>query len=78
MGQAEAGSLRWCDVDWPDEQMITFRHKTRPGFAVPIYPHLRPLLERLRDARPEGSPSDGPVFKIIAASLSLPTTLKEH
>ena len=71
LGQAEAGSLRWCDVDWPNEQMITFRHKTRQGFAVPIYPHLRPLLERLRDARPEGSPSDGLVFKIKDAKKAL-------
>jgi integrase len=71
LGQAEAGSLRWCDVDWPNEQMITFRHKTRQGFAVPIYPQLRPLLERLRDARPADSPSESRVFRIKDAKKAL-------
>ena len=53
LGQAEAGSLRWCDVD------------------VPIYPQLRPLLERLRAARPADSASDSPVFRIKDAKKSL-------
>ena len=71
LGQAEAGSLRWCDVDWPNEQMITFRHKTRQGFAVPLYPQLRPLLERLRGVRPDGSPSETKVFRIKDAKKAL-------
>ena len=71
LGQAEAGSLRWCDVDWPNEQIITFRHKTRQGFAVPIYPQLRPLLERLRDRREKGSSSDALVFAIKDAKKAL-------
>lgn len=55
LGQAEAGALTWADVDWPKEQITTFRHKTRRGFAVPIFPQLRPLLERIRETR-GGSP----------------------
>jgi integrase len=27
--------------------MIVFRHKTSQGFVVPIYPQLRPLIEKL-------------------------------
>ncbi len=27
--------------------MIAFRHKTRQGFAVPIFPQLRELVEKL-------------------------------
>ena len=71
LGQAEASSLRWCDVDWQNEHMITFRHKTRQGFAVPIYPQLRALLERLRDARPEGNPSEVKVLRIKDAKKAL-------
>jgi integrase len=54
LGQAEASSLTWGDVDWERQEITTFRHKTSTGFIVPIYPQLRPLLSRLRgdDAPP--------------------------
>jgi integrase len=45
LGLAEASSLTWADVDFDHSRIITFRHKTRAGFAVPIYPQARPLLE---------------------------------
>lgn len=48
LGQAEASSLTWGDVDWHRQEITTFRHKTSAGFVIPIYPQLRPLLERLR------------------------------
>jgi len=47
LGQAEANSLRRCDVDLEAGRIVTFRHKTTTGFAVPIFPQVRPLLERL-------------------------------
>jgi integrase len=47
LGQAEAGSLRIADIDFDAGRFITFRHKTSTGFAVPVFPQLRPLLERL-------------------------------
>src|SRR5262249_48463821 len=47
LGQAEARSLTRADVDLEAGRIITFRHKTSTGFAVPIFPQLRPLLERL-------------------------------
>jgi integrase len=50
LGQAEASSLTWNDVDFERQQIITFRHKTKTGFVIPLYPQLRPLLER-RDAQ---------------------------
>lgn len=53
LGQAEASSLTWGDVDLERQQITTFRHKTSKGFVVPIYPQLRPLMERLRgDQKP--------------------------
>jgi integrase len=33
-------------VDFERQQIITFRHKTKTGFVIPLYPQLRPLLER--------------------------------
>jgi integrase len=47
LGQAEAIALLRGDVDLQAGQIITFRHKTSTGFVVPIFPQLRPLLERL-------------------------------
>jgi integrase len=47
LGQAEASSLTRAHVDLEAVRIITFRHKTSTGFAVPIFPQLRPLLQRL-------------------------------
>jgi integrase len=47
VGQAEARSLTRADVNLKAGRIITFRHKTSTGFVVPIFPQLRPLLERL-------------------------------
>jgi Site-specific recombinase XerD len=46
LGQAEATSLRWSDIDWERETIRTFRHKTNAGFVIPLYPQVKPLLER--------------------------------
>ena len=48
LGKAEAAALRQSDIDWKREKIITFRHKTKSGFAIPIYPQLKPLLLRRR------------------------------
>jgi integrase len=47
LGQAEASSLTRSDIDFAKEQITTFRQKTKTGFAIPIYPQVRPVLERL-------------------------------
>jgi integrase len=54
LGQAEASALMWDDIDWKREQITTFRHKTKSGFAIPLYPQLRPLLERRHSQRASG------------------------
>ena len=46
LGQAEASSLAWGDVNFDRGQIITYRHKTKQGFAVPIYPQVLALLEK--------------------------------
>jgi integrase len=47
LGQAEVRGLRRADVHLDAGRMIAFRHKTRQGFAVPIFPQLRELVEKL-------------------------------
>jgi integrase len=67
LGQAEADSLTAGDVDFVAGQIITYRHKTNTGFAIPIFPQLRPLLERLC----KGKAHDQRVFKISDARKAL-------
>jgi integrase len=55
LGQAEASALTWDEIDWQREQITTFRHKTKSGFAIPLYPQLRPLLERRYAQRTPGA-----------------------
>jgi integrase len=67
LGQAEAGSLTASDVDFAAGQIITYRQKTSTGFAIPIFPQVRPLLERLC----QGKAHDARVFKISDAKKAL-------
>src|SRR5205814_8393678 len=47
--------------------IITFRHKTSTGFAVPIFSQLQPLIERLS----RGKASGDKIFKIADAKRAL-------
>jgi integrase len=67
LGQAEAGSLRRSDVDFDAGHLITFRLKTSTGFVVPIFPQLRPLLERLCEGKSNGDR----LFKVHDAKKAL-------
>jgi integrase len=69
LGQAEASSLTWADVNWKRSEITTFRHKTSTGFVIPIYPQLRFLLERLKGEH-QHSPEDR-VVKIHDAKKAL-------
>jgi integrase len=68
LGQAEASTIEWPDVHWDRQQITTFRHKTKSGFAIPLYPQLRPLLERRYAQR--GSDSQN-VFRIKDAKRAI-------
>jgi integrase len=67
LGQAETGSITPADVDFAGGQIITYRHKTSTGFAIPIFPQVRPLLERLS----KGKAHADRVFKISDAKKAL-------
>lgn len=70
LGQAEASALKWKDVDWSRNRLNIRRQKTDTYFYVPIYPHLRSLLENLRRKAKCAGGCDL-VFKIKDAKKSL-------
>src|SRR5260370_159354 len=47
LGQAEASALTRGDVHFESDQISVLRRKTSKRFFVPIYPQVRPLLEKL-------------------------------
>ena len=67
LGQAEARALIRADIDFGKDQIRTFRQKTRSGFAIPIYPQLKPLLEKLC----EGKRPNDKIFYIADAKAAL-------
>lgn len=74
LGTAEAAALIWGDIDWQRSTITTFRHKTKTGFAIPLYPQLRPLLER-RLSRAAGA-SDEKVFTVRKANKAIAAACK--
>jgi integrase len=69
LGQAEACALCVDDIDWQRGTITTFRHKTKSGFAIPLYPQVRELLGR-RCSRLNGHP-DEHVFRIRNAKKAI-------
>ena len=55
LGQAEAAWIKRSDVDLDAGRVIVYRHKTDIGFAIPIYPQLRPLIEKLCEGKPHNT-----------------------
>jgi integrase len=47
LGQAEASSIKRSDVELDAGRIFVKRRKTGVGFHIPIYPQLRPLVEKL-------------------------------
>lgn len=70
LGQAEASSITWGDIDWKMERISVRRHKTDARFHVPIYPELKPLLRRLR-AKAGDVPLSVRIFAIKDAKKAL-------
>lgn len=70
VGEAETKGLRWQDVSFEVGTLTLFRVKTKTAFTIPIFPKLRPFLERLRKETAEALPAD-PVFKIKCPKVAL-------
>ena len=67
LGQAEAAAIKRSDVDLASERIIVYRHKTDAGFVIPIYPQVRPLVEKLC----EGKAHNDRLFSIDQARKAL-------
>ena len=67
LGQAEASSLTRADVDLDAGRMIVFRLKTSQGFSLPIFPQLRPLMEKLC----KGKKPQEPLFTVYGARKAI-------
>jgi len=81
LGQAEGSAFTFQSLQLDRNQLITFRQKTRSGFAIPIYPQLRPLLEKRLALATEANAGSPPppnqkVFKVsdIKKALSAACT----
>ena len=74
VGNGEAASLKWSDVDFDAGRIRLYRHKTDTGFVIPVFPQLRPLLARLHGG--QGHAPDEPVFKIANAKKALAASCK--
>ena len=72
LGQGELAAIKRSDVDLASAQIIVYRHKTDQGFAIPVYPQARSLIERLC----EGKAHDERLFKIADARKSLANACK--
>jgi integrase len=71
LGAAEAANLDWRDINFKTEKMRIQRQKTKVYFDVPLYPDLKPLLERLHKEADE--PKSGKVFKVTNPKKSIAT-----
>lgn len=74
LGAAEAANVDWRDIDFAAEKMRIQRRKTKVYFDVPLYPDLKPLLERLHKEANE--PKSGRVFKVANPKVAIGTACK--
>lgn len=63
LGNAEVEALTWKDVDLVRGKIRVYRQKTDTGFMIPIYPQLRPLIEKLH-----GGKNRKPDERVLAVS----------
>jgi integrase len=72
VGNSEAADMMWSRVDWQRGKIQIKRNKTGQRYEIPIFPQVRPLLERLfRD-----SDGTGPVFGIRDAKKAIAAACK--
>jgi integrase len=72
LGQAEARSITRADVDLVAGRIVVLRRKTSAGFIIPIFPQLRPLVEKLC----KGKKHDARLFTIDQARKALANSCK--
>ena len=72
LGQAEVAAITRAHVDLNSGRIIVYRRKTDSAFVIPIYPQLRPLIEKLC----KGKRHDQRLFAINEARKALANACK--
>jgi integrase len=72
LGQAEVSALTRAHVDLSAGRIIVHRRKTDTGFSIPVFPQLRPLVEKLCNGK---GPNDR-LFAIGEARKALANACK--
>lgn len=70
VGQAECAGLQRQHVSLSRDEITLFRAKTRTSYKIPIFPKVRPLLERLMKETEDAGPQ-GRVFKVVDPKRAL-------
>ena len=71
-GQAEVAAITRAHVDLESGRISVYRRKTESAFVIPIYPQLRPLIEKLC----KGKKHDQRLFAINEARKALANACK--
>ena len=72
VGQAESWGLRNEHISLEGGTIKLFRVKTKKAYQIPIFPRVRPLLDKLKEKNPKASAPDR-VFKIFDPKKALAT-----
>jgi len=72
LGQAELAGMKREHVDLDAGRILVFRHKTTTGFAIPLYPQARQLVEKLCRGKKAGDF----LFPIVQAKKALSGAVK--
>jgi integrase len=72
LGNSEVANLKWSDVNWKTNKIKVYRNKTDRGFLIPIFPELKPFIEKLY----EDSIKEGNIFSIQGCIRSLKAACK--
>jgi len=75
LGTAECAGLRWQDINLKSGTIAVLRKKTGVHFQIPIYPQLRPLLDRM-DSERENPDPEANVFSVKNPKKSLEAACK--
>lgn len=71
VGEAEASTVEWGDVNWEREEIAIRRQKTKELFYIPIYPDLMPLLKKLHSKDAAPPPLRQRIFAMRSAKKSI-------
>jgi len=75
LGTAECNGLLWQDINLKSGTIVVTRKKTGREFQIPIFPQLRPLLERMHSERKDQSPT-AKVFAVQNPKIAIENACK--